>query len=208
MAARLPTGIDVLDRKLEGGIPAGSIVSLCAAPASQSELLLYELTASRRTLYLTTQRSPQAVQDALDRTSTRVGEPTVKEVGNDAPLDNANRLVRALPEEANLIIDTVDVLEHEGGARFQNFLNDLQTHMVNTGSLAFLHALTGRNISAQRDTTEYMSDAIFVLDTQTDGESVENRLAVPKFRGGHAFTDTIKLELTEAVSIDTSRDIA
>ena len=208
MTARLPTGIQILDRKLDGGIPAGSIVSICADPASQSELLLYELTAERGTLYLTTQRSDQAVQDALDRCSTRVGSPTIKEVGGDAPLDHANRLIRALPEGANLIIDPVDVLEHEGEARFRNFLNDLQTHMVNTGSLAFLHSLTGRNVSPQRDTTEYMSDVIFTLDTQFDGEKVENRLAVPKFRGGGALVDTIKLELTETVSIDTSRDIA
>ena len=33
-------------------------------------------------------------------------------------------------------------------------------------------------------------------------------LAVPKFRGGRALEETIKLRLTADVSIDTSRDIA
>lgn len=208
MPARLPTGIEVLDRKLGGGIPAGSIISICADPASQSELLLYELTSERGTLYLSTQRSDQAVQDALDRAETAVGDPTVREVGSDAPLDDANRLIRALPEGANLIIDPVDVLEHEDGERFRDFLNGLQTHMVKTGSLAFLHSLKGRNVSPRRDTTEYMSDVIFDLDTQLQGDRIENRLTVPKFRGGGALTDAIKLELAETVSIDTSRDIA
>ena len=45
MAGRLKTGIDVLDRKLNGGLPAGCIVALTASPSSQAELLLYELTA-------------------------------------------------------------------------------------------------------------------------------------------------------------------
>ena len=57
MVERLRTGIEVLDRKLDGGIPAGSIVALTADPASQAELFLYELTATRGTLYLSLDRT-------------------------------------------------------------------------------------------------------------------------------------------------------
>jgi hypothetical protein len=46
------------------------------------------------------------------------------------------------------------------------------------------------------------------LNIEVNGDRIENRLAVPKFRGGRALTDIIKLELAESVSIDTSRDIA
>ena len=62
MTGRLSTGIDILDRQLDGGIPPGSIVLLAADPASQSELFPYELTAARATTYLTTIRSAPAVQ--------------------------------------------------------------------------------------------------------------------------------------------------
>ena len=206
--SRLSTGIDVLDRKLRGGIPAGSVVALTAPPASQSELLLYELTAVRGTLYLSTERSAEAVTDAFERTNTRVGSPNIRHIGGDAPLDHANQLIRALPEGANLIIDPIDVLEREGATRYRNFMNELQTQMVNTGSLAFLHCLDGRDVPPQRDSTEYMADAIFTLSTHLRGDTIENRLTVPKFRGGAALNEAIKLELTEQVAIDTSRDIA
>jgi len=102
MVERLPTGITVLDRQLDGGIPAGSIVLLEAKPASQSELFLYELTATRGTLYLTSVRSAAAVSDAVDRVPGRVGSPTVRDIGSDAPLDRAHDLIRDLPEGANL----------------------------------------------------------------------------------------------------------
>ncbi|WP_121821492.1 RAD55 family ATPase [Halostella salina] len=208
MAGRLQTGIDVLDRKLNGGVPAGNIIALTASPASQAELLLYELTAARGTLYLTTHRSDQAVQDAIDATNTGTGSPTVRDVGGSEPLDEANRLIRALPEGANLIIDPVDPLERRERPRYRTFLNELQTHMVNTGSIAILHCLDGQDPPQNRDATEHMADVVFDLETRVEGTDMVNRLAVPKFRGGQALSETIKLELTEEVAIDTSRDIA
>lgn len=208
MAKRLSTGINVLDREIDGGIPAGSIVLLQAPPASQSELFLYELTAARASLYLTTFRSDQAVKDALEKVSTRKGDPTVRDIGGDAALDQANRLVNTLPEEANLILDVVDALERSEHSRYRRFLSELQTCMVNTGGLAVLHGLKGESVPEQRDMTEHVADVVFDLRTDLDGQEVENRLAIPKFRGGRALDETMKLKLAESVSIDTSRDIA
>jgi KaiC/GvpD/RAD55 family RecA-like ATPase len=208
MVERLPTGITVLDRQLGGGIPEGSIVLLVAPPASQSELFLYELTTTRGTLYLTTVRSGTAVGDAVERASGRVGNPTVRDIGGDAPLDSAHSLVRDLPEGANLIVDVMDPLERRDASRYRGFLNELQTHLMNTKGLAVLHAMRGSDVPKNRDMTKHMADVVFDLRTSIDGAEIENRLAVPKFRGGSALEETIKLKLTEEVSIDTSRDIA
>ncbi|ADJ14973.1 RAD55 family ATPase [Halalkalicoccus jeotgali] len=208
MNERLPTGIDVLDRTLSGGIPAGSIVALVAAPASQSELLLYELTVPRETLYLTTERSAEAVRDAFERTDAPAGTPDIEQVTGEAPLDGAGRLVETLPRKSTLIVDPVDPLERCEPARYRRFMNALQTAMVNTGSVAVLHCLSGCSTPSGRDRTEYMADVVFSLETRVAGESIENRLAVPKFRGGRALSETIKLELGDRVRVDTSRDIA
>ncbi|MDS0222989.1 transcriptional regulator [Haloarcula sp. S1AR25-5A] len=209
MVNRLRTGIDVLDRKLDGGIPAGSIVVLSAQPASQAELFLYELTATRGTLWLSLDRTAESVIASIEQTPANTGDPTVRHISGEAPLDNAGKLVSALPETSNLIVDPLDVLEaQEPHSRFRAFMNDLQNHIVNTGSLAIVHCLDGRDVPPLRDTTEHFADVVFQLDTTTNGDEVENRLAIPKFRGGRAPTDVIKLNLVEEVSIDTSRDIA
>ncbi len=206
---RLNTGIDVLDRKLGGGLPAGSLVALCARPASQAELFLYELTATRGTLYLSLDRTAQSINASIEQTPARTGDPTVRHISGEAPLDNAGKLVSALPEKSNLIVDPVDVLEsQEPPSRFRSFMNDLQNHLVNTGSLGVMHCLDGRSVPPLRDSTEHFADVIFQLETTTTNDEVENRLAIPKFRGGRAPSDIIKLDLVEQVSIDTSRDIA
>jgi len=209
MVNRLRTGIDVLDRKLDGGIPAGSIVALTAQPASQAELFLYELTATRGTLWLSLDRTAESVIASIEQTPVNTGDPTVRHISGEAPLDNAGKLVSALPETSNLIVDPLDVLEaQEPHSRFRAFMNDLQNHIVNTGSIAVLHCLDGRDVPPLRDTTEHFADVVFELKTRTSGDEVENRLAIPKFRGGRAPNDIIKLDLVEQVSIDTSRDIA
>ena len=208
MNDRFRTGIRVLDRKLNGGIPAGSIVSLTAEPASQAELFLYELTATRGTLYLSLDRSGNAVSESIDAASTATGDPTVRDVTGDAPLNNASKLVSALPESSNVIIDPADVLERRELSRYRNFLNELQNHVRNTGSIAVLHCLDGHEIPDHRDTTQHVADVVFKLDTQISGDRIENRLAVPKFRGGRALSEIVKLELSEEVDIDMSRDIA
>jgi len=209
MVNRLRTGIDVLDRKLDGGIPAGSIVALTAQPASQAELFLYELTATRGTLWLSLDRTAESVVASIEQTPANTGDPTVRHISGEAPLDNAGKLVSALPETSNLIVDPLDVLEaQEPHSRFRAFMNDLQNHIVNTGSMAILHCLDGRDVPPLRDTTEHFADVVFQLKTRTMGDEVENKLAIPKFRGGRAPNDIIKLDLVEQVSIDTSRDIA
>ena len=59
-----------------------------------------------------------------------------------------------------------------------------------------------------RDTTEQFADVVFHLETDLSNDEVENRLSVPKFRGGRAPLESIKLDLVEEVTVDTTRDIA
>ena len=208
MADRLPTGIDVLDRKLDGGIPPGSVLLYESSPASQGELLLYELAAPRETLYVTTDRTESAVLDAFADAAVPVGEPQVRFLANDAPLDNGRRLFRNVGGAATLVVDPVDALERTERARYETFLAELKNHMTNTGSVAVLHGLRGETTPALRDATTHMADVVFSLSTRFKGSDVENTLAVPKFRGGRALAETVKLELGDRVTIDTSRDIA
>ena len=208
MATRLPTGIGVLDQRLDGGIPPGSIVALCAPPASQADLLLYEFTEPRETLYLTLDRTELGVSDSLRRTPISTGDPSVQYVADDHRVDHAIELLEDLPERSTLIVDPHSVIEREEPARFLEFMTQLRLHVIDTGSLAILHCLDGHTVPQRRDTTEHVADVVFRLTTNTVGATVENRLAVPKFRGGRALTDTLKLRLTDRVEVDTSRDIA
>lgn len=208
MPERLSTGVEVLDRELSGGLPTGSIVAYQAPPESQGELLLYELTRPRPTLYLTTDRTEDAVSDAFEATLAPTGTPDVRYVSGEDPLDAVRRAFRSAGESTTVIIDPVDGLERTTRARYETVLNELANHMENTGSIAILHCLSGKSTPRLRETTQHMADVVLDLRTEVKSGVVETRLAVTKFRGGRVPAETIKLDLTERVRVDTSRDIA
>lgn len=208
MTETLETGIEVLDRKLDGGIPAGRVVALSASPASQSELFLYEMAAVRPTIYLTTERTVADVEGSLGRTATDADGVDVRRVGADDPLADARAAVEELREESTLIVDPMGLLESTEPERYRSFMNEVKARVADVGGLALLHCLEGRDVPAQRDRTEYLADIIFSLSTEVRGGTLQNDLAIPKFRGGEALPESIDLDLTADVTIDVSRKIA
>lgn len=208
MTEKLPTGLEVLDRKLGGGIPPGRLVALSASPASQSELFLYEVASARNTLYLTTERSKSAVRDVIEDVATEPSGVRVQRIGDDEPIVETVRAIGNLPTRATLIVDPVRVFERQDESTYREFLSELKARTVETGSITYLHCLDGRGVTDRRDLTEYAADIVFDLSTELRGDTIENSLTVPKFRGGQALEDAIKLNLTADVSIDVSRKIA
>lgn len=203
-----PTGIGSLDERLQGGIPPGSIVALTATPTSQSEQFLAHLIGDRPTLYLTTQRSEDAVREGLADELSDTEDCTVTGVDQYAPFAHLRRLLDDLDDGSILVLDTTNPLEADDDRQLQALLNELESRLRDTGGVAFLHCIEGHAVPAHRDTTEYMADVVFDLDTEVYGDSIENRLFVPKVRRGEAIDQAIKLDLTHGVTIDTSRDIS
>lgn len=206
---RLPIGIDVLDDRLNGGVRAGSIVLVSAHPISQSEVLLAKLTAPRPTLYITTQRSAQAVRRSLALSGVDVDRCSVVSIddADPMPINQAYEHVDSIRDGSTLIIDAVNPFEGVDPPRLWKFLNGVQARLDQTNSVGFLHALAGRNVPDNRDLTAYLSDVVFELETDIRGEYIENRLYVPKVRGGEPIEEVVKMGLTDGVTIDTSRDI-
>lgn len=61
------TGIDKLDRLLEGGIPAGFSVVLLGSPGSSTEILVKQIAATGSVTYISTEESKQEILDTMHR---------------------------------------------------------------------------------------------------------------------------------------------
>lgn len=198
---RLPTGIDGLDRLLDGGIPPGSIVALEAPPASQAELLLHNLTATRGTLYLTTERSEEAVRDALATSPVEAGSPTIRHLDGGAPLAEATTLIDNLPQGANLVVDAIDPLEATDRADYADFLNGIKERTMAADGVAVLHCLTGDG-GSHRSLTEQFADA--VVEFRPESDDGECGLTLRKFRAENAPERSETVSFRESVPIDVA----
>ncbi|AEH37405.1 DUF7125 family protein [Halopiger xanaduensis] len=180
---RIPVGADALDRHLEGGLPAGSVVALVADPASQAERLLYRATELRGTLYLSTAQSRETVRRAIETTAADAGEPTIRRVAGDDALEEATALVENLPDAATLIVDPVNELERRERSAYVSFLDTLSERLAETGGLAILHCLD-LDDPANRAATLRAADAVFELETVGSGleSDVGHAVSVTKYR--------------------------
>lgn len=218
MIERLPTGIDSLDRLLDGGIPSGSLVKLAAPPNSQAEMLLQEMVTARRTVYLTTLRPASTVEDSLEVAGVPTTGVAVRELGRasaadgkadpQAMMEDALDLIGDIPPETNVVVDPVDVFEWAGTDDYLAFLNQFATVLSRTDSIGVVHCLDGHDIPDHRDVTDYVSDIAFHLSTEVSDDGIDTRLSVPKFRGRSAPQETVKLDLNGGITVDLSRNIA
>jgi hypothetical protein len=203
MQRMVSTGIQTLDRQLGGGIPQGSTVLFTAPPASQSELVLARLAKTNTTLYLTTGRPEASVRTTVEQGRATGSTVSIAEV-REEPLERASAILRSddLPEL--VIVDRVGDLEDCGEEAFQDLLWMLAGREE---TAVVFYGLSGAAAS-QRDQTTYVADMVLNLELASGDEKLENRLYVPKFRGGSALDEPVKLELGGRVFVDTSREIA
>ncbi|WP_415378753.1 P-loop NTPase [Halosimplex sp. TS25] len=198
------TGIGALDEAV-GGLPPGSVAVLSADPASQSEYLLAQFTATRGTLYITTERTEESVRHALDAVDVDVGSPTIRSLTGDGALDEATELVEELPDGSNLIVDGTARLERADRDSYLSFVNALKERMVASDGLALLHCLSRPTTPENRPSTEHVADAVFEFETTDSGL---DRLAVPKFRYAGACTDPLELSFVNGAGAQRAAEHA
>lgn len=231
----MPTGIDSIDRRLNGGIQPGNIVSLLTPPSAQSHAILQQLMQQRDTVYITTLRSKSAIEvdlnhlsdtdtgisihevgEAVSQTSSNMQRITGSEIhtlnttDRDTLLDDIYEVVQTLDDPVNVVIDPVNPLERcQSRTAYQNLLKNLTTELIETGSIGFFHCMNFESPPKFREATLTFADVVWELDVVSGRNSdLEIQTRIPKNRGGDAVLEKITL-LVDGTTVyaDDSRNI-
>lgn len=228
------TGIDLLDRSLDGGLPAGSVVYLSAEPKSMSEVFLYQFSTVRKTYYFTTSRRPKYIsQDITDLNFDiknivyidvysqyyldQYGE-MVDNIGNEyvdrEVIDFTEKQLKNIrdagDEDVNIIFDTFSFylrlnLNFGKVLRLANLVYETTR---GCGGIAYLYVLKGSHPINIENELINLCDTVFDIELERVGERVTNKLSIPKIRGRRASSELIRFKVVDGIRIDTSRDIA
>lgn len=207
---RFSTGIPFIDKEFGGGIPAGDVVAIIAPPDSQSELLTQELARAQTMHYFSTVCQDEGELRELIEPPDATGDSdiTTTYVETEAFLQSPEDLFGDLPEESCLVVDPMDELETGTRSEYLAALNVLKRELRATGSIAFVHCLDGEDTPELRSLTLKRADHVWRLRQEIESGELTTTLYIPKSRDGVTITDAIKMELTDKVRIDTSRNIA
>jgi KaiC/GvpD/RAD55 family RecA-like ATPase len=228
---RLPTGIDMLDKNLNGGLPSGAMVYFSSSPDSSPELFLFEFTIPRKTFYVTTYKNPQFIIRDMERlefdTSNIVFidlhegfyEKLLPDLSNKQVA--SKKLVQYLDEWLDSIIESDENnftiifdsfsfllemgLEEEVLKRLMDKIYDI---INNYNSICYLLVINGVSNKSIDNRIQYWCDVILEIDLERKGDKIINKLILPKIRNMPPLTDYIKFRITDRITIDTSRDIA
>ncbi|GAB6877813.1 hypothetical protein JCM17823_00870 [Halorubrum gandharaense] len=204
--SRLSTGVPVLDRRLGGGLPPGSLAALVAPPESQSELFLRALCDTTEAVYLTTLRPAVEVERQL--ADAGVENVSVRSCDPQTLTTEPDRLLADIPEDGVVVVDPFNPVETVDRTRHVGVLDALKSGLEAAGAVGMVHCLVDDADGAGRTRTLARSDLVCEVDIVKTSLSIDTRLYVTKFRGGSALTEPVKVKLTDTVSVDTSRDIA
>lgn len=235
MGGKLSTGVQTLDRRLDGGLNPGDMLAVVAPPATQSQTLLYQFMRERPTVYVTTLRSAESIRREIDS----IGRPDmrcrVEEICNsgsmeheliaeltgsraytgnsavkESPLDELYDVLETIDSGVNVIIDPTNKLERtEDREAYAEILKKLSATMQETGGVGICHCITMDDPPAFRSETLMFADVVWELDVvSTTKNKVEYQLRVPKNRTGEVILEVLSLEIgRRSVHVDDSRAI-
>ena len=228
---RLSTGLSILDRTLNGGIPKGSLVYFTAEPITQPEIFLFEFTTPRKTFYFTTDKSEENIKRhmaELDFSYEQIEFFDIRKeyydniyVTSTEHGEGERRLYEYIDSRLDYIYATGEsnytiIFDHFSFFidlnidihALKNLLHKLYEMNKERDSTCILFVLKGVHDRRIETIFQNVCDVIFDVDVEKKGDKLSIKLSIPKIRGIPPVIDYIRFKVSDRVYIDTSRDIA
>jgi KaiC/GvpD/RAD55 family RecA-like ATPase len=228
---RLKTGLDILDRTLNGGIPKGSLIYFGAEPVTQPEIFLFEFTMPRKTFYFTTDKSADNIRGhmaELNLSTNQIEFFDIRQEYYDDIYVTSTEHGEGERRLYELIDSKLDYIYSTGESNYtiifdnfsflvdmnidvhalKNMLHKIYEMNKARESTCILFVLKGVHDRRLETIFQNVCDVIFDVEVEKKGDKMGFKLSIPKIRGITPVIEYIRFKVGDRVYIDTSRDIA
>lgn len=225
-----PTGIHLLDKRLDGGLPENSLVCVYASPISMPEAFLYQFTSKRHTYYFNTSRPIQYIQQNITNMGFSVDNVDFVDVFSQYYLNEYGQFVLEdkyrdkeifdfidhqldelqVPGDFNVVFDSISFfmkLDVSSGLK-EWLMNKLYILSKESNNLFYVYLMKDVHPIDVVNMVMDICDVIFDINSDRVGDHITSRLSIPKIRNKPPVKETFKFNIGEGIQIDTSRDIA
>lgn len=228
----VPTGIVLLDRRLDGGLPAGSFVCVYANPIAMPEAFLYQFATVMRSYYFTTNRPAKFIKMDMDKLRldsevvtfvdiyqqyylNEYGQFIIEDRYRDKEIfdyvdDRLSKIVEEERGEYNIVFDSLSFflnLDVDRGLK-EWLINKLYMLAKESEIVIYCHLIKDLHPPYIVNKVLEISDVVFDIEVERAGERFVSKFAVPKLRGKRPINEYFRFYVEEGVQVDTSRDIA
>ncbi|MEM0331945.1 MAG: RAD55 family ATPase [Archaeoglobaceae archaeon] len=227
----IPTGIILLDRNLDGGIPKGSLVCVYAHPLAMPEVFLYHFSSVTKSFYFNTSRPAKYIKEDMERNSissenvtfvdvftqyylNEFGQFVVEDKYRDKEIfDFLNESMEKICDKNKdfvLVVDSVSFflsLNVEWSIK-EWLLNKLYILSKENDTVVYAYLIKDLHSEDIVRRVLNISDVVIDISFERAGERIINKFAIPKIRGKKPILDYFRFYVDEGVQIDTAKDIA
>lgn len=206
----LSTGIETLDRKLSGGLPAGTLVAVITPPALQHDPLLCAGTDERASHFYTTMKSEAAVRRSFERSA---GGSKIEYIERIDPAEADNQFaarIHDIDEGEDFYVDTIDPIEESlDRDSYADLLNNFDDKLAEIDSIGYLYGLATETPPHNRRYTLDFADCVLRLRGRQQRDKLNYYLEIPKATGvALGGKDRyLEIDIDRGVDIDQTRNI-
>jgi hypothetical protein len=178
------SGLPNLDRVLNGGFPASSIVCVIANPVANADLLLYRFSAARKTYYIANSKRPEEIKSVMMRFGLDAG--SVSFIADDTSkylIDLTLRKIKGRGESnLNIVIDNFSFYLRSKPETevIKRILDTVRDAAVASKGVVFLYIY--KNTHSKDIENLILGNSDVLLDVDVGGKQ-ETILSIPKMQG-------------------------
>lgn len=202
------TGLQFLDRRINGGLTAGTLLAITAPPQSQSEAFLREFIQTHHTHYVSTINPADEVEAWAQADGRTPPNLTVVRKTPTELLAESESMTSQISPESFVIVDRVNGVEEAARSEYLHFLDSLKSALRRTDSVGVLHYPEDTPTPELRTLTLARADQVWQIEMLSLSREIKTRLLVTKSRYGRALREPVDIILTDRVTVDTSRKIS